>query len=77
MIVKFLNSLWAAVAPGLGDHLWQSTAVALVAALLTLTLRRNHARARYWIWLTARSSFLSHGWLRLEISWRGGVPQTP
>jgi bla regulator protein BlaR1 len=74
MIVKFLNSLWAAVAPGLGDHLWQSTAVALVAALLTLTLRRNHARARYWIWLTASLKFLiPFSWLVAvgnQLAWR-------
>jgi bla regulator protein blaR1 len=52
------SSLWAAIAPALGDHLWQSTLLALVAGLLTLLLQRNHARARYWLWLAASLKFL-------------------
>ena len=62
---------WVAIAPALGDHLWQSTLLALVAGLLTLLLQRNHARARYWLWLAASLKFLrSHfpGWLRL-VDW--------
>jgi uncharacterized protein (TIGR03435 family) len=31
---------------------------AVVAALLTLTLRRNQARVRYWVWLAASIKFL-------------------
>jgi hypothetical protein len=53
-----LSSFWAAIAPALGDHLWQSTLLALVAGLLTLLLQRNHARARYWLWLAASLKFL-------------------
>ena len=40
------------------NHLWQSTAFAAVAVLLALTLRANHARARYWLWLAASVKFL-------------------
>ncbi len=58
MIDKYLSTLGQAIAPGLADHLWQSTLVALVAAFLTLALRHQHARARYWIWLAASMKFL-------------------
>jgi bla regulator protein blaR1 len=58
MIPKYLHVMWTAVAPALGDHLWQSTLFAVVAGLLTLFLRRNHARARYWLWLAASLKFL-------------------
>lgn len=40
------------------NHLWQSTLVAVAAGLLTLTLRRNSARVRYWVWLAASIKFL-------------------
>ena len=40
------------------NHLWQSTAFAGVAALLTLALRRNRAHLRYWLWLAASVKFL-------------------
>ena len=46
------------MAPALGNHLWQSTLFAVAAALLTLTLRKNHARARYGLWLAASLKFL-------------------
>jgi hypothetical protein len=52
----------AALAP-LTAHLWQSTVFAAVAGLLTLALRRNHARVRYWLWLAASYKFL------LPFSW--------
>ena len=42
----------------LANHLWQSTLCAVVAWLLTLVLRKNHAAARYWIWLAASVKFL-------------------
>jgi bla regulator protein blaR1 len=47
----------AAFAP-LASHLWQSTLFASVAGLLTLALRRNQARVRYWVWLAASYKFL-------------------
>jgi uncharacterized protein (TIGR03435 family) len=76
---KPLSAIWAALAPELGNHLWQSTLVAVAAGLLTLALRKNHARARYWLWLAASLKFLvPFSWLvalgnRLEWS-RGTVP---
>lgn len=42
----------------LENHLWQSTAFAAAAWLLTLALQKNQARARYWIWLCASVKFL-------------------
>ena len=42
----------------LANHLWQSTLCATVAWLLTLTLRKNRAAVRYWIWLAASAKFL-------------------
>ncbi len=53
-LAEFFSGMWM----GVGNHLWQSTLFACVAGLLTLTLRRNQARARYWIWLTASVKFL-------------------
>jgi beta-lactamase regulating signal transducer with metallopeptidase domain len=43
---------------GVLNHLWQSTLFVLIAALLTLALRTNHAGARYSIWLAASLKFL-------------------
>lgn len=40
------------------NHLWQSTVVAAMAWVLTLALRKNHARVRYWVWLGASLKFL-------------------
>ena len=58
MIPRYLSLMWTAIAPALGNHLWQSTVFAIVAGLLTLLLRKNHARARYWLWLAASVKFL-------------------
>jgi uncharacterized protein (TIGR03435 family) len=58
MILNSLSAIWAAIAPALGNHLWQSTLCLVIAGLLTLVLRRNHARARYGIWLAASVKFL-------------------
>ena len=40
MIPK-LSAIWDAIAPALGNHLWQSTLFALAAGLLTLVLRNG------------------------------------
>jgi len=40
------------------NHLWQSTLFAGVVAILTFGLRRNRARLRYGLWLTASVKFL-------------------
>lgn len=58
MIPKYLSAIWSAMAPGLGNHLWQSTFFAVIAGLLTLLLRKNQARTRYWLWLAASAKFL-------------------
>ena len=78
--MKTLTFLWEGIAPGLGDHLWQSTLVALVAGLLTVLLRRNHARARYWLWLSASLKFLvPFSWLVAlgnRFAWRSSFADT-
>ena len=38
-------------------HLWQSTLFAVVAWLLSFALRKNRAKVRYWLWLTASFKF--------------------
>ena len=53
-MTEWLSSMGPAVA----NHLWQSTAFAVVAGLLTLALRKNQARARYWVWMAASMKFL-------------------
>jgi bla regulator protein BlaR1 len=58
MVAKYSSEMWSAVAPAVGNHLWQSTLFAVVAGLLTLMLRKNQARARYWLWLAASLKFL-------------------
>jgi len=41
------------------NHLWQSTAVVGIAWLLSLALKTNHARTRYWVWMAASMKFLT------------------
>jgi len=48
------SGVWAAVA----NHLWQSTLFAVVAATLTLPLRKNQAQIRYRLYLAASLKFL-------------------
>ena len=48
----------AEMSSAFANHLWQSTLFAVAAGLLTLALRNNHARARYWLWLIASVKFL-------------------
>jgi bla regulator protein blaR1 len=40
------------------DHLWQSSLFVVLVWVLTLTLRRNRAAVRYWLWLAASVKFL-------------------
>lgn len=40
------------------NHLWQSTAFAVALGLLTLTMRENKARVRYWLWMSASLKFV-------------------
>jgi bla regulator protein blaR1 len=58
MLLKYLAGIWTAVAPAVGNHLWQSTLFAITAGLLTLALRRNRAQVRYGLWLAASLKFL-------------------
>jgi uncharacterized protein (TIGR03435 family) len=41
-----------------GDHLWQSTIVAIGVALVTFMLRNNRAQVRYALWLAASLKFV-------------------
>jgi bla regulator protein BlaR1 len=70
----------AAFAP-LASHLWQSTLFAAVAGLLTLTLRRNQARVRYWLWIAASYKFLvPFSWLVTlghQFEWRAAPAIAP
>jgi len=43
----------------IANHLWQSTVFAGAAGLLTLALRKNSARVRHWIWVSASLKFLA------------------
>jgi beta-lactamase regulating signal transducer with metallopeptidase domain len=58
MTDDYFSSTWTTVAPGMANHLWQSTLFAIAAGLLTLLLRKHHARARHWLWLAASLKFL-------------------
>lgn len=41
------------------NHLWQSTAFAGIAARVAVALRKNHAEARYGVWLGASLKFVA------------------
>lgn len=58
MIENSLPVLSNSIAPAVANHLWQSTLVALAAGLLTLVLRKHHARVRFCLWLAASLKFL-------------------
>jgi len=55
MLPAFWNEAWTAA---LANHLWQSTAVTGIVWLLALSLRHNHARTRYWVWMIASVKYL-------------------
>ena len=58
MTLRALYAIWTSVAPGMANHLWQSTVFTIVVGLLALALRKNQARTRYWLWMTASLKFL-------------------
>jgi len=58
MIASLFPTFWGPLVSALGNHLWQSTLFAAVAALLTLALRNNRAPVRYWLWFAASAKFL-------------------
>ena len=80
MTEHYLFALWSAIAPGLANHLWQSTLVAAAAGMLTLGLRKHHARARYWLWLAASVKFLIPFSLLVQLgsyfAWQRPAPPT-
>jgi len=80
MILKYLSALWTAFTPTFVNHLWQSTLFVIAAWSLTLILQKNHARARYWLWLSASVKFLVPFSLLVGIgshlSWSRGLAGT-
>ncbi|MGA3101656.1 MAG: M56 family metallopeptidase [Terracidiphilus sp.] len=54
-ILGFWGENWTAA---LVNHLWQSTFMVGITWALALALRKNPARARYWVWMAASSKFL-------------------
>jgi len=58
MMPDSLSAVWATIASGIANHLWQSTVFAILAGFLTLVLRKNQARARYGLWFAASVKFL-------------------
>jgi uncharacterized protein (TIGR03435 family) len=56
MTIQMLwNSGWTAA---VFNHVWQSSAVVVIAWFVTLGLRANPARVRYWVWMFASVKFL-------------------
>jgi bla regulator protein blaR1 len=58
MTPESFSPIWAVGARELCHHLWQSTLFLGIVALLALLLRKNQARIRYWLWMTASVKFL-------------------
>jgi bla regulator protein blaR1 len=77
MIPQLFSAVWTRVAPIVADHLWQSTLVAVVAGMLTLILRKDHARVRYWMWLSASAKFLIPFAVLVEVGRRLGWRPAP
>src|SRR5260370_8842513 len=42
----------------IGNHLWQCTVFAIVAALFAMLLRSYSAKLRFWVWFIASTKFL-------------------
>lgn len=57
MTAPFFPRVSGEIALAVADHLWQSTVVALIVALLALALKKNYARIRYWLWFAASLKF--------------------
>jgi bla regulator protein blaR1 len=72
-----LSAIAKDLAPAIANHLWQSTLFAVVAGLLTLTLRRNQASIRYGLWLAASAKFLIPFSLLTVLGAHLAIPHTP
>ncbi len=59
-----------------GDHLWQSSVFALIAAGTTLLFAKNQARVRYSIWLAASLKFLLPFDVLISLGKAVGPPHT-
>lgn len=63
------------------DHLWESTLFAVAVGLVTLFLRNNQARVRYWVWFAASLKFLVPfcllTWAGSHIHWRHASAALP
>lgn len=55
MIPELWRETWTVA---FANHLWQSTITVAMAWLLTIFLRKNQARVRYWVWMAASVKFL-------------------
>jgi bla regulator protein BlaR1 len=81
----FASADWASIERMVANHLWQSTVLAGVAALLALSLWQNHARTRHWIWVAASLKFLVPfsaiiaigGWFGEPLAPRVASPRIP
>jgi bla regulator protein blaR1 len=58
MIPSYLSPVSSTITSAVANHIWQSTLLASVVGLLTLALRNNQARVRYWLWFAASMKFL-------------------
>jgi bla regulator protein blaR1 len=58
MIQKSLSDILMTAVSAVGDHLWQSTMFVVACGVLSVFLRRSHARVRHGLWLTASVKFL-------------------
>jgi hypothetical protein len=63
------------------NHLWQSTVFALLAGLLSVVLRQNHARTWHWIWMAVSAKFLIPFSLLISagshLQWTHAMPVVP
>src|ERR1700689_2144459 len=75
MIPKYFSEGSAAIAPAMANHLWQSTLFAVLAAMLTLAFKKNQARVRHGLWLTASLKFLVPFSLLMSVGRRLASPR--
>jgi bla regulator protein blaR1 len=66
-----------AMEPAVGNHLWQSTAFAAVAWVVTLALRKNQARVLYGVWVAASVKSLVPFSLLIAVGGMLPRPQRP